>query len=90
VDILCFNRDEVPKAFRGQCVKAIIFVGLYSHNHHVLTNNDNCSSLAWQRKYETRTFATYLNESGYATGIFVARFSLSLLLFRATAKFLRS
>ena len=40
----------------------------YSHNHHVLTNNDNCSSTEWVRQHEPRSFSKYLHDAGYTTG----------------------
>lgn len=48
--------------------RSSILTGSYAHNHHTFTNNLNCSSPAWRKGPERKSYARYLELSGYVTG----------------------
>ncbi|CAI5455579.1 unnamed protein product [Caenorhabditis angaria] len=47
--------------------RSSILTGLYVHNHHVHTNNQNCTGIEWRKVHEKKTIGTYLQDAGYRT-----------------------
>lgn len=49
--------------------RASILTGLYLHNHETYNNslNGGCSDGNWQNNFETKSYASYLKNEGYAT-----------------------
>lgn len=49
--------------------RSSILTGRYAHNHHVNTNNQNCSGPSWIDGPEKQTFGKLMQEAGYRTGM---------------------
>ncbi|KAF1747600.1 hypothetical protein GCK72_024065 [Caenorhabditis remanei] len=47
--------------------RSTILTGLYVHNHHVHTNNQNCTGIEWRKVHEKKSIGVYMQEAGYRT-----------------------
>ncbi|UMM41035.1 hypothetical protein L5515_017476 [Caenorhabditis briggsae] len=47
--------------------RSTILTGLYVHNHHVHTNNGNCTGVEWRKVHEKKSIGVYLQNAGYRT-----------------------
>ena len=61
--------------------RSSILTGRYTHNHHVNSNNKNCSGPEWINKEEKETMGVFMQQAGYQTGTQAIIMLLSLLLF---------
>lgn len=50
--------------------RSSILTGRYTHNHHVHSNNRNCSGPGWIAKEEKETFGVFMQQAGYKTAYF--------------------
>uniref|UniRef100_A0A7M5V729 Sulfatase N-terminal domain-containing protein n=1 Tax=Clytia hemisphaerica TaxID=252671 RepID=A0A7M5V729_9CNID len=47
--------------------RSSILTGRYTHNHHVHSNNKNCSGPGWINKEEKETIGVFMQKAGYQT-----------------------
>lgn len=59
--------------------RSSILTGRYTHNHHVHSNNKNCSGPGWIDREEKETMGVFMQQAGYKTGIFL--YVLCILIF---------
>uniref|UniRef100_A0A069DML9 Sulf extracellular sulfatase n=1 Tax=Clytia hemisphaerica TaxID=252671 RepID=A0A069DML9_9CNID len=50
--------------------RSSILTGRYTHNHHVHSNNKNCSGPGWINKEEKETMGVFMQQAGYQTAYF--------------------
>ena len=56
--------------------RSSILTGRYTHNHHVHSNNRNCSGPGWIDREEKETMGVFMQQAGYKTGKIFIYFSL--------------